>query len=102
MDLASFHQQFPDEQSCVDYFKEKRPASGMSCPKCKGRDFSFRNGKRRFYSNCRNKSTGLKSGTVMEHPNLPFRSWLFCTKYMTMAKKGVSAKEMQRLSGFKR
>lgn len=38
----------------------------------------------------------------MENSNLSFKSWLFCMKYMTMTKKGVSAKEMQRLLGFKR
>ena len=38
----------------------------------------------------------------MENSNLTFRSWLYCMKYMTMTKKGVSAKEMQHLIGFKR
>ena len=99
MDLASFHQQFPDEQSCVDYFKEKRSVSGMSCSKCKGRDFSFRNGKRRFYCNGYNKSTGLKSGTVMEHPNLPFRSWLFLYQVYDHDQKGGFSKRNAAVIG---
>jgi len=102
MNLELFHKQFPDEQSCIEHFKEKRLSSGMSCTNCKSKDFSFQNGKRRFYCKNCNKSISLKSGTVMEHSNLSFKSWLFCMKYMTMTKKGVSAKEMQRLLGFKR
>lgn len=38
----------------------------------------------------------------MEQSNLSFKTWLFCIKYMTMTKKGVSAKEMQRMLGMKR
>lgn len=102
MALELFHKQFPDEQSCINHFKEKRLSSGMSCTKCGSKDFSFSNGKRRFYCKNCNKSISLKSGTVMENSNLSFKSWLFCIKYMTMTKKGVSAKEMQRLLGFKR
>jgi transposase-like protein len=102
MDLASFHQQFPDEQSCINHFKEKRLTSGMCCSRCEGKNFSYLNGKKRFYCKDCNKSISLKSGTVMENSNLPFKSWLFCMKYMTMTKKGISAKEMQRLLGFKR
>lgn len=102
MNLELFHKQFPDEQSCIEHFKEKRLSSGMFCTNCKSKDFSFQNGKRRFYCKNCNKSISLKSGTVMENSNLSFKSWLFCMKYMTMTKKGVSAKEMQRLLGFKR
>lgn len=102
MDLLSFHQEFPDEQSCINHFREKRLASGLCCSQCQNKEFTFRNGKRRFYCKSCNKSISLKSGTVMENSNLSFKSWLFCMKYMTMTKKGVSAKEMQRLLGFKR
>lgn len=102
MDLASFHQQFQDEESCIIYFKEQRLSSGMCCSSCQSKDLIFRKGKLRFYCKNCNKSISLKSGTVMENSNLSFKSWLFCMKYMTMTKKGVSAKEMQRLLGFKR
>ena len=102
MDLGAFHQQFPDEQSCINHFKTTRLASGMCCSKCESKDFSFRNNKKRFYCKNCNKSISLKSGTVMENSNLSFKSWLFCIKYITMTKKGVSTKEMQRLLGFKR
>lgn len=102
MDLGTFHQQFPDEESCMNHFKEKRLSSGMCCSKCEGKDFLFLKSKKRFYCRTCNKSISLKSGTVMENSNLPFKSWLYCMKYMTMTKKGISSKEMQRLLGFKR
>ena len=102
MDLCTFHQSFPDEESCMLHFKEKRLSSGLCCSGCKGKDFRFQKGKQRFFCKNCNKSISLKSGTVMENSNLTFKSWLYCMKYMTMTKKGVSTKEMQRLLGFKR
>ncbi len=102
MTLSDFHKQFPDEKSCVDYFKAQRLSTDLTCKSCSFKDFTFRNSKLRFYCKNCNKSFSLKSGTVMEHSNLSFMSWLFCIKYMTFTKKSVSALEMQRLLGFKR
>lgn len=50
---------------------------------------------------CRTRTT-LRSGTVMESSNLPFRDWFIAMHLMTATKKGISAKEMQRQLGFKR
>lgn len=50
---------------------------------------------------CRTRTT-LRSGTVMEDSNLPFRTWFLAIHLMTSTKKGFSAKEMQRQLGFKR
>lgn len=102
MNLANFHREFPDENSCIAYFKTQRIAQGLACKGCKGEDFSFRSSKLRFYCKNCNKSFSLKSGTVMENSNLSFSKWLYCIKYMTFIKKSISALEMQRLLGHKR
>jgi len=102
MTLADFHKEFPDEKSCIDYFKSQRLSHGLTCKSCGTKEFSFRNSKLRFYCISCNKSFSLKSGTVMENSNLSFMTWLFCIKYMTFIKKSISALEMQRLLGLKR
>ncbi len=50
---------------------------------------------------CRTRTT-LRSGTVMEDSNLPFRTWFLAIHLMTSTKKGFSAKEMQRQLDYKR
>lgn len=102
MNLAEFHRKFPNESSCISYFKTQRVLSGLTCKGCSSTEFSFRNSKLRFYCKNCNKSFSLKSGTVMENSNLPFSKWLYCIKYMTFIKKSVSALEMQRLLEHKR
>jgi len=102
MTLADFHKEFPDEQSCIDYFKTERLSNDLTCKSCGSKKFSFRNSKLRFYCKSCNKSFSLKSGTVMQNSNLSFMIWLFCIKYMTLTKKSISALEMQRLLGQKR
>lgn len=102
MTLPDFHKNFPDEESCITYFKTQRLSNDLTCKSCGSKEFSFRNSKLRFYCLSCNKSFSLKSGTVMENSNLSFMTWLFCIKYMTLTKKSISALEMQRLLGQKR
>lgn len=40
--------------------------------------------------------TTLRSGTIMEHSNLPIRTWYLAMAFMTYSKKGISAAELQR------
>ncbi len=102
MTLSDFHKEFPDENSCIEYFKAQRLSIGLTCKKCGCSTFRFAKGRIRFFcTNC-SSSFSLKSGTVMEHSNLSFSTWLFCMKYMTFTKKSISALEMQRLLGLKR
>ncbi len=46
-------------------------------------------------SECRFRTT-LRSGTMMENSNLPFRKWYLAMAFMSFTKKGLSAKELQR------
>ena len=32
--LKDFFQIFPDEESCIDYFRQIREEVGITCPKC--------------------------------------------------------------------
>ena len=46
--LKDFFSRFPDEDSCVDYFKDIRLSIGMKCPKCGGTIFKWYVGSRKF------------------------------------------------------
>jgi len=102
MKLIDFFKQFPDEQSCKDYFREQRQNVGITCRNCKGTIHYWMKTIEQFQcKECRTRTT-LRSGTVMESSNLPFRDWFIAMHLMTSTKKGISAKEMQRQLGRER
>lgn len=102
MKLIDFFKQFPDEQSCRDYFREHRQKEGIKCRNCKGTTHYWMKTIEQFQCKaCRTRTT-LRSGTVMESSNLSYLDWFIAMHLMTSTKKGISAKEMQRQLGRKR
>ncbi|HKL34589.1 MAG TPA: IS1595 family transposase [Tangfeifania sp.] len=102
MSLINFIEQFPDEASCKQKFKEYRDQIGVVCPKCKGKDHYWKKDKEQYEcKKCKTRVT-LKSGTVMHKSKLPFRYWFIAMHLLTSTKKSFSAKEIQRQLGHKR
>jgi hypothetical protein len=102
MKLIKFIEKFPDEQSCRDSFKDYRLKVGVKCRKCQCTKHYWMSSIEQFQcTECRTRTT-LRSGTVMESSNLPFRIWFLVLHLMTSTKKGFSAKEVQRQVGLKR
>ena len=102
MSLINFIEQFPDEASCKQKFKEYRDQVGVVCAKCGGKDHYWKKGKEQYEcKSCKTRTT-LKSGTVMHKSKLPFRYWFITMHLLTATKKGFSAKEIQRQLGHKR
>lgn len=102
MNLIDFAGQHPDEESCIQHFRLAKEKNGIVCARC---------GNTTHYWNKAHKShdckecgyrTTLRSGTVMESSKLPFQYWLYTIYLMSMTKKGISAKEVQRQLGHKR
>jgi len=102
MSLINFTEQFPDESSCKQKFKEYRDHVGVVCAKCGGKDHYWKKDKEQYEcKSCKTRTT-LKSGTVMHKSKLPFRYWFITMHLLTATKKGFSAKEIQRQLGHKR
>ena len=102
MKLIEFIKEYPDEQSCKDSFRDNRLKIGVVCRKCKCTEHYWMKNVEQFQcKECRTRTT-LRSGTVMEASNLPFRIWFLVMHLMTATKKGFSAKEIQRQLGHKR
>lgn len=102
MTFIEFSQKFPDEASCIKFFRDKKEKDGLTCPKC-GHNAHYWNEKKRAHDckKCLYRVT-LRSGTVMESSKLPFSYWLYTIYLMTMTKKSFSSKEIQRQLGHKR
>lgn len=102
MPLINFIEQFPDEASCKQKFKEYRDHVGVVCSKCGSKAHYWKRGKEQYEcKSCKTRTT-LKSGTVMHKSKLPFRYWFIAMHLLTSTKKSFSAKEIQRQLGHKR
>ena len=93
--LKDFFSRFPDEESCVSYFKEVRQTVGITCPKCGSTVHTWLNGRGEFQCKKCGCRISLTKGTVMENSRLPMYAWFFTAHLMTSFKQVLSAKEIQ-------
>lgn len=102
MELRQYFEKYNDEETCIEEFKNKRLENGLVCKKCGHNLHSFRTVDLKFQcKKCKNRIS-LRSGTVMENSNLPFRYWMICIELMTLSKKKFSILQLQYLLGHKR
>ena len=101
MNLIKFIESFPDEQSCRDKFKAFRDAEGVVCRKCGSTQHYWLKTIESYQcKRCKSRTT-LRSGTVMQDSNLPFRYWFLAIHFLTGTKNSFSALELQRQIGHK-
>lgn len=93
--LKDFFIRFPNEESCIKYFKEIRQSVGITCPKCGGVDHAWLNGRGEFQCKKCGCRISVTKGTVMENSRLPMYAWFFTAHMMTSIKQVLSAKEIQ-------
>ena len=101
MNLIKFIESFPDESSCRIKFKEFRDEQGVICRKCGNTDHYWLKTVEKYQCKKCKTRTSLRSGTVMQESNLPFRLWFIAIHLLTGTKKTFSALEMQRQIGHK-
>lgn len=102
MNVFTFTAHFGSEQSCRDHFKSERDKQGVFCKKCGGSHHYWKKDKECYECKSCGFRTSLRSGTIMQHSNLPFLVWYRAMFLMSTTKKGFSAKEIQRQLGLKR
>lgn len=102
-------QRFPDEASAITYFEGIRWKDGAVCPHCGNKDESkmwkleadkekkIRVGLRQC-AECK-KQFRVTVGTIFEDSHLPLNLWIIAWYLFAGAKKGISAKQMQRHLG---
>lgn len=102
MQLFEFVKQYPDEASCKALFHLSREKNGITCRKCNSIQHHWMPKTERYRCLSCGFQTTLRSGTLLEASNLPYRYWLYALALMTNTKKSISALEMQRQLGHKR
>jgi len=102
MTHLEFFTKFGTEEQCKAHWIELRKNQGVICKKCNSQKNYWLRKKEQFQcSKCRFRTT-LRSGTILDSSNLPYRDWYITMYLMTSSKKGISALELQRQLGRKR
>jgi len=101
MNLIAFVEKFPDEASCKQEFKLMRDKEGVICRKCGGTEHYWLATIWQYQCKACKCRTTLRSGTVMQGSNLPFRYWFIAIHLITSTKNGFSSLELQRQIGHK-
>ena len=104
MTIFDFYKRFPTEKSAIDFIIKVKYNGTYVCPFCGCvhniyRD-SANNGKDLYCNNCKSHFSVLK-GTIFENTHLDIRMWLYAMNLVMVAKKGISACQLQRELGMK-
>lgn len=102
MNILSFSKQFTTEESCREYLRTQREASGITCKKCAGKKHYWLAERELWKCAKCDSTTNLRAGTIMHKSKVPVLTWFACIHLMTTMKKSISALEMQSQLGMKR
>ncbi len=102
MTFLEFNNQFPTEETIVDYFVKIRFPETSKCIHC-GSDRVYRkkgvNHSRYFHCNNCSTEFSVFHGTIFYNSQSDLRKWFYTINLMLIAKKGISAMQLQREIG---
>jgi transposase-like protein len=105
MNVKQFDQLFPNEEACDNFLVMRRWPKGVRCPRCGSENvYTLQTMKFKWECpDCREGGAYRFShlvGTIFENTNVDLRDWFRVIHLMLTAKKGVSARQVQRYIGF--
>ena len=109
MKLIDVTRQFATEDTCLDYLEKMRWPNGLCCVHCGvmnvskiTRQAKGKNKRQRIYQ-CLEKECGKQfsatSGTIFNYTHLRLTKWFMAIAMICEAKKGMSAKQLERHLG---
>ena len=102
MDINITKPIFHDEAKALAHLEASRWNGEPFCPHCGSVRVHRMAGKTQagyfLCNDCRDKFT-VRTGSVMERSHIPLHKWLLATHLMSASKKGMSAKQMERMLG---
>ncbi len=99
MNIIDITNQFSNELSVIKHFEKVRWGKTPKCAYCGSTNIGKRNQDYRF--NCKDcsKTFSVTTNTHLHNTRLPLKTWLYSFAIVTDAKKGVSAKQLERNIG---
>lgn len=99
--IDTLHQQFPDDDACLDYMFARQYGDLPACPKCgvvNPRFYRVRNRKCYACNDCGYQLSPL-ANTIFHKSETPLKKWFYAIYLFGVGKNGVSAKEIERHLG---
>ncbi len=97
MNLPKLIERFGSEDKCRAYLEELRWPDGVECPRCDAKTISTIAERNQYEcSKCRYQFS-VTAGTIMHDSHLPLWKWFLAIYLITESKKGISAKQLQRM-----
>lgn len=96
MNLIQVFKQFPTQASCIYHLEKIRWNNEPVCPYCESTNTnSLQNQLRHHCNGCR-KTFSVTVNTIFHDTRLPMQKWFLAIALILNAKKGLSAKQLQR------
>jgi hypothetical protein len=98
--FKDIEQDFPTEESCLEWLKNKLYPKGIKCPICNKVTKHHKVSKRHAYAcdNCGNQVNPV-AATIFRNSRIPLKIWFKVIQSMSAANNNVSAKTIQREFG---
>ncbi|OHB59235.1 MAG: hypothetical protein A2173_09750 [Planctomycetes bacterium RBG_13_44_8b] len=97
--VLELSQKYSSREKCCEFLEKLHWPDGVECPKCTmGKDAKVYQLKTRFKyecSFCRHQFS-VTSGTIFHRSHLPLQKWIIASLLIANAKKGISAKQLER------
>jgi transposase-like protein len=105
--VADLPNAWSSDKTAVEYMERQRWGDSPACPRCGVTDvYQMRDAKtgersKRFLWRCRGckGQYSVRVGTIMEDSAIPLQHWCFAFAAACASKKGVSAKQIERMTG---
>lgn len=96
----NFNEQFPTDDSCLEWLVNNRWPEGITCAKCERVTKHHKATSRKVYACDRcGFHVSPTAGTIMEHSSTPLRLWFYGMFLMASTRCGISAKQLERELG---
>jgi transposase-like protein len=96
MNIMDLMKEFPTQEACLKRLELARWYKGRRCPYCfSEKTFKYKNALRYHCNDC-NTSFTVTVNTIFHNTKLPLRKWFLAISLIMNAKKGISAKQLQR------
>lgn len=99
MNLLEIASKFPSELSCIEHFEKVRWGKTPKCSYCGSTNTGNRNKDYRFNCKACAKTFSVTTNTQLHNTRLPLKTWFYAFALITDAKKGLSAKQLERNLG---
>lgn len=87
---------FDTREKCINFLEGLRWPDGISCPRCQSDSISTISTRCKHECNTCRYQFSVTAGTIFHRTHLPLQKWLVATLLIVNAKKGISAKQLER------